>query len=53
MEGQVDAFCDFVGSGGTFGGVTAALKDANPDCKCFVIEPDVAPVLAGDSCLVA
>lgn len=46
-KNQVEAFCDFVGTGGTFGGCAAAFKQANPQTKCFVIEPDEAAVLAG------
>ena len=45
--GQIDLYCDFVGSGGTFSGTAAALKKHNPDIKCFVVEPAGAAVLAG------
>lgn len=45
--GQMDAFCDFVGSGGTFSGCAAAFKEYNPDIQCFIIEPEGAAVLAG------
>ena len=47
-DGTVDVFCDFAGTGGSFAGCTAALKEYNPDIKCFVVEPDGAAVLAGD-----
>ncbi len=43
----IDLYCDFVGTGGTFAGCAAALKEANPDIKCFVVEPEGAAVLAG------
>ncbi|UCH97172.1 MAG: cysteine synthase family protein [Candidatus Aminicenantes bacterium] len=46
-NGSLDVFCDFVGSGGTFAGVSAALKEHNPLIKCFVVEPSSAAVLAG------
>ena len=46
-RGKIDVFCDFVGSGGTFAGVSAALKEHNPLIKCFVVEPASAAVLAG------
>ena len=46
-EGEIDGFCDFVGSGGTFAGCAAALKEFNPDIQCFVVEPDCCPVLSG------
>jgi cysteine synthase A len=45
--GRVDAFVDFVGSGGTFAGVTRALKERNPGVRCFVVEPEGAAALAG------
>jgi cysteine synthase A len=46
--GEIDAFCDFVGSGGSFAGCAAALKEYNPAIQCFVIEPKGAAVLAGE-----
>lgn len=45
--GSIDAYCDFVGSGGTFAGCAAALKEHDPAIKCFVVEPEGAAVLAG------
>lgn len=45
--GVIDAFCDMAGSGGTVGGTSAALKQALPGVKCFVVEPVGAAVLAG------
>jgi len=45
--GDIDAFCDMAGSGGTVGGTSAALKQAIPGIKCFVVEPIGAAVLAG------
>jgi cysteine synthase len=45
--GRIDAFCDFVGTGGTFGGCAAAFKEANSKIQCFVVEPEGAAVLAG------
>ena len=43
----VDVFCDFVGTGGTFAGCAAALKEANPATRCFLVEPGGAAALAG------
>ena len=43
----VDAFCDFVGTGGSFGGCAAALKEANPAARCYVVEPSGAAALTG------
>jgi len=47
-ENRIDAFCDFVGTGGTFGGCAAAFKEANPQIQCYVVEPHGAAVLAGE-----
>jgi len=47
--GAIDAFCDFVGTGGTFAGCAAALKESNPAIRCFVVEPAGAAVLAGQA----
>ena len=46
--GKIDAFCDFVGSGGTFAGCAAAFKEYNPRIQCFVVEPSGCAALAGD-----
>jgi cysteine synthase A len=43
----IDGFCDFVGSGGSFAGCTAALKEARPATRCYIVEPEGAAVLAG------
>lgn len=45
--GQVNAFCEFVGTGGTYAGVTRALKARRADVRCYVVEPAGAAVLAG------
>ena len=45
--GAIDAFCDFVGTGGTFAGCAAAFKEHDPSILCFVVEPAGAAVLAG------
>jgi cysteine synthase A len=50
-ETRVDAFCDFVGSGGTFAGCAAALKEHNPAIECYVVEPAGSSVLAGSAIL--
>ncbi|MBA2672530.1 cysteine synthase family protein [Ramlibacter sp.] len=46
-QGQIDGFADFLGSGGTYAGVTKALKERNPAIRCFVVEPAGAAVVAG------
>ncbi len=47
-KNQIHAFCDFVGSGGSFGGCAGAFKVAVPQIKCSVVEPRGAAVLAGE-----
>jgi cysteine synthase A len=47
-HGAVDAFVDFIGSGGTYAGVTKALKERSPLIKCFVVEPEGAAAAAGE-----
>ncbi|MSO95742.1 MAG: cysteine synthase family protein [Thermoleophilia bacterium] len=45
--GCVDAFCDFVGTGGTLAGVARVLKTRKPRICCYAIEPTDAEALAG------
>lgn len=45
--GHIDAFCDFVGSGGTFAGCAARLKEHDPAIQCYIVEPAGSRVLAG------
>ena len=45
--GDFQAFCDFVGTGGSFAGCAAAFKEFNPSIACFIVEPKGAAVLAG------
>src|SRR5208337_2447513 len=47
-KNQLRAFCDFAGTGGTFGGCATAFKEANPEIQCYVVEPEGAAVLAGE-----
>jgi cysteine synthase len=46
--GEIDAFCDFVGTAGTFAGVARHLKEQRPSIACYVVEPIGAGVLAGE-----
>ncbi len=46
-EGEVDAFCDFVGTGGSFAGVSKALREHDPKIQCYIVEPETAAILAG------
>ncbi|MCG3219201.1 MAG: pyridoxal-phosphate dependent enzyme, partial [Candidatus Heimdallarchaeota archaeon] len=45
--GSIDAFCDFVGTGGSYSGVTKALKEHNKNIQCYIVEPEAAAVIAG------
>jgi len=44
--GQVTHFCDFVGSGGSYAGITRFLKEQNPAIGCYIVEPAGAEILA-------
>ena len=46
--GNIDAFCDFVGTGGSFAGCAAVFKAHYPSIRCFVVEPSGAAVLANE-----
>ena len=46
--GAIHAFCDFVGTGGTFAGCAAAFKEYNASIQCFVVEPQGSAALAGE-----
>lgn len=47
-EGGIDAFADFLGTGGTYAGVTKALKERNPAIRCYAVEPAGAAAAAGE-----
>jgi cysteine synthase A len=38
-EGKINAFVDFIGTGGTFMGYSRALKRCNPEIQCYAVEP--------------
>ncbi len=46
-DGKIDAFVAYVGTGGTFIGISSALKKYNKDIKCYPVEPESAQYLAG------
>jgi cysteine synthase A len=48
-NGQIDVFCDYVGTGSSFGGRAAAFKEHDPGLQCYIVEPAEAAVLAGKS----
>jgi cysteine synthase A len=45
--GTIQVFCEFVGTGGTFGGIAQYLKSQSPTVACYLIEPAGAAVIAG------
>ncbi len=45
--GRIDAYCDFIGSGGWFGGLGEYLKAEIPHLSCYAVEPEGAESLAG------
>lgn len=45
--GRIDAFVDFVGSGGSYGGIMRGLHRHDPTVRGYVIEPAGAAVLGG------
>ena len=46
-NGQLDAFCDFAGTAGSFAGCAAAFKAYRPEVQCYLVEPAGAAVLSG------
>lgn len=47
--GNIDIFVAGVGTGGTFTGVVASLKEKNPALLAVAVEPSDSPVLSGAS----
>ena len=47
--GMLDALADVAGTGGTYAGVTKALKEPNAAIRCYLVEPAGAAVLKGDA----
>jgi cysteine synthase len=45
----IGVFCDYVGTGGSFSGTSKELKKWNPECNCYIIEPENSRVLNGDT----
>ncbi|MEE8295973.1 MAG: cysteine synthase family protein [Sphingomonadales bacterium] len=45
--GNIDAYCDFIGSGGWFGGLGKYLQEQIPGFACYGVEPEGAEKLAG------
>lgn len=48
-DGTVTAFCDFAGSGGSFAGISHYLREQHPEIACYLVEPDGAAVVSGET----
>ncbi len=48
-RGRLDAVVDFVGSGGSYGGIVRGLQRHDPRIRGYVVEPTGAAVLAGEA----
>ena len=46
--GKLDAFADFIGTGGTFAGYARALKRRNPAIRCYAVEPEGSEFYGGN-----
>jgi len=46
-QGEIDVFVDFAGTGGTFVGCARGLKKHKSTIRCYLVEPQTAPYLAG------
>ncbi|NHJ48422.1 MAG: cysteine synthase family protein [Asgard group archaeon] len=47
VKEPIGGFCDFVGSGGSYVGISKKLREKYPKIKCYVVEPVSCAVLAG------
>lgn len=48
QSGGIDAFCDFIGSGGSFAGCAGYFKERDPAIQCYIVEPEGAAAYAGE-----
>lgn len=46
-NGRIDVFCDYLGTGSSFGGCAAAFKEHDAGIQCYIVEPAGAAILAG------
>ena len=49
QAGGIEAFCDFIGSGGSFAGCARYFKERDPAIQCYIVEPAGAAAFAGET----
>ena len=49
QSGGLDAFCDFIGSGGSFAGCARYFKERDPAIQCYIVEPAGAAAYSGEA----
>ncbi len=49
QSGGIDAFCDFIGSGGSFAGCARYFKECDSAIQCYIVEPAGAAAFAGET----
>jgi len=47
-EGKLEAFADFIGTGGTYGGYARALKARSRAIRCYAVEPEGCAYYGGE-----
>ena len=48
QAGGIEAFCDFIGSGGSFAGCARYFKERDPAIQCYIVEPEGGAAFAGE-----
>ena len=48
-SGGIDAYCDFIGSGGSFAGCAKYFKECDSAIQCYIVEPLGAAAFAGET----
>ena len=50
LGGKLEAFADFIGTGGTFTGYSRVFKKYNPNVHCYAVEPYGSAYYKGEIC---
>jgi len=48
LDGKLDVFADFIGTGGTFAGYSRVFKHFNRNIRCYAVEPDGCAYYKGE-----